>query len=83
MVKDDRYCIDVLTQASEVTKSLQRVAAGMFDDHLLYCVVDAVEKSRPEGGPEEADRGDAAVTRSTIKAQAIESSIVRGRAGWG
>ncbi|MEY2477722.1 MAG: CsoR family transcriptional regulator, copper-sensing transcriptional repressor [Actinomycetota bacterium] len=42
MVEDDRFCIDVLTQISAATKSLQRVAVGMFDDHLRHCVADAV-----------------------------------------
>ena len=42
MVEDDRYCIDVLTQISAANKSLQRVAVGMFDDHLRHCVADAV-----------------------------------------
>jgi DNA-binding FrmR family transcriptional regulator len=42
MVENDRYCIDVLTQISAATKSLQRVAVGMFDDHLRHCVADAV-----------------------------------------
>lgn len=50
MVEDDRYCIDVLTQVSAATKGLQRVAVGMFDDHLRHCVAHAVA----EGG-EEAD----------------------------
>jgi DNA-binding FrmR family transcriptional regulator len=51
MIDDDRYCIDVLTQVSAVTKAMQRVAVGMFDDHLRHCVADAVA----EGGVE-ADR---------------------------
>ena len=42
MVEDDRYCIDVLTQISSVTKALQSVAVGLFDDHLRHCVADAV-----------------------------------------
>jgi CsoR family transcriptional regulator, copper-sensing transcriptional repressor len=42
MVDDDRYCIDVLTQISAVTKAMQSVAVGMFDDHLRHCVADAV-----------------------------------------
>lgn len=37
MVERDRYCIDVLTQISAVTKGLQSVAVGMFDDHLRHC----------------------------------------------
>jgi DNA-binding FrmR family transcriptional regulator len=51
MIDDDRYCIDVLTQVSAVTKAMQRVAVGMFDDHLRHCVADALA----EGGVE-ADR---------------------------
>jgi DNA-binding FrmR family transcriptional regulator len=42
MIEDDRYCVDVLTQIAATTKALQRVAVGMFDDHLRHCVVDAV-----------------------------------------
>jgi len=48
MVEDDRYCIDVLTQVSAVNKALQRVAVGLFDDHLRHCVVDAVASGGPE-----------------------------------
>ncbi len=51
MVEADRYCIDVLTQISAVTKALQSVAVGMLDDHLRHCVADAVS-----GGGPEADR---------------------------
>jgi DNA-binding FrmR family transcriptional regulator len=51
MVEADRYCVDVLTQISAVTKALQSVAVGMLDDHLRHCVADAVAT----GGPE-ADR---------------------------
>jgi DNA-binding FrmR family transcriptional regulator len=41
MVEEDRYCIDVLTQVSAVTRALQEVAMGLLDDHLRHCVVDA------------------------------------------
>jgi len=51
MIDDDRYCIDVLTQVSAVNKAMQRVAVGMFDDHLRHCVADAVA-----AGGAEADR---------------------------
>ena len=62
MVADDRYCIDVLTQISAVTKSLQRVAVGMFDDHLRHCVADAVERGGPEAD-QKLTEATAAVTR--------------------
>jgi CsoR family transcriptional regulator, copper-sensing transcriptional repressor len=41
MVNEERYCIDVLTQVSAVTRALQEVAMGLLDDHLRHCVVDA------------------------------------------
>ncbi len=41
MVDADRYCIDVLTQVSAVTRALHEVALGLLDDHLRHCVVDA------------------------------------------
>ena len=42
MVEDDRYCVDVLTQISAVTKALQSVAVGLLDDHLRHCLTDAI-----------------------------------------
>jgi CsoR family transcriptional regulator, copper-sensing transcriptional repressor len=50
MVEEDKYCIDVLTQVSAVTKALQAVALGLLDEHLSHCVVDAVA-----AGGDEAD----------------------------
>ena len=50
MVDEDRYCIDVLTQISSVTRALQGVAMNMLDDHVRHCVRDAVDQ-----GPEAAD----------------------------
>lgn len=48
MVEDEKYCIDILTQVSAMTKALQAVALGLLDDHVAHCVVDAVR----DGGPE-------------------------------
>jgi CsoR family transcriptional regulator, copper-sensing transcriptional repressor len=47
MVEEERYCIDILTQISALTKALESVALGLLDDHLRHCVVDAAA----EGGP--------------------------------
>jgi DNA-binding FrmR family transcriptional regulator len=41
MVEEDKYCIDILTQISAITKALQSVALGLLDEHLNHCVVDA------------------------------------------
>ena len=39
MIDDDKYCIDVLTQVSAVTKALQSVALGLLEEHMAGCVV--------------------------------------------
>ena len=49
MVEDDKYCIDILTQVSAVTKALQAVALGLLDEHLSHCVVEAAPAGRPRG----------------------------------
>jgi DNA-binding FrmR family transcriptional regulator len=54
MVDDDRYCIDVLTQVSAVTRALQEVALGLLDDHLRHCVVDAA-RSDPQDAQTKLD----------------------------
>jgi CsoR family transcriptional regulator, copper-sensing transcriptional repressor len=46
MVEDDKYCIDILTQVSAVTRALQSVALGLMEDHLGHCVAQATA----EGG---------------------------------
>ncbi|TCO17229.1 DNA-binding FrmR family transcriptional regulator [Kribbella steppae] len=51
MVEEEKYCIDILTQISAMTKALESVALGLLEDHLAHCVVDAAAA----GGPE-ADR---------------------------
>ena len=50
MVEDEKYCIDILTQVSAMTKALQSVALGLLDEHLSHCVVDAAK-----AGGREAD----------------------------
>jgi CsoR family transcriptional regulator, copper-sensing transcriptional repressor len=42
MVSEDKYCIDILTQVSAVTKALQAVAIGLLEDHLGHCVTHAI-----------------------------------------
>ena len=46
MVDEEKYCIDILTQVSAVTRALQSVALGLVDDHLAHCVAEAAA----EGG---------------------------------
>jgi CsoR family transcriptional regulator, copper-sensing transcriptional repressor len=42
MVDEDKYCIDILTQVSAVTRALQAVAIGLLQDHLGHCVAEAI-----------------------------------------
>ena len=42
MVDEDKYCIDILTQVSAVTKALEAFALALLDDHLGSCIKDAV-----------------------------------------
>ena len=41
MVEDEKYCIDILTQVSAMTKALQAVSLGLLEEHLSHCVVAA------------------------------------------
>lgn len=44
MVKDDVYCIEILTQVSAATKALETVALSLLEDHLAHCVAHASEQ---------------------------------------
>ncbi|WP_067895086.1 metal-sensitive transcriptional regulator [Nocardia vaccinii] len=48
MVEEEKYCIDILTQVSAMTKALQAVAMGLLEDHISHCVVDAAVRGGPE-----------------------------------
>lgn len=50
MVEEEKYCIDILTQVSAVTKALQSVALALLDEHIAHCVAGAVNQ-----GGDEAD----------------------------
>ena len=50
MVEQEKYCIDILTQVSAMTKALQSVALGLLEEHMSHCVLQAAA-----GGGQEAD----------------------------
>ena len=50
MVEEDKYCIDILTQVSAMTKALQSVSLGLLEDHMGHCMVEAAR-----AGGDEAD----------------------------
>lgn len=59
MVEDEKYCIDILTQVSAMTKALQSVALGLLDEHLNHCVVGAVEAGGDEADEKLKEASDA------------------------
>jgi CsoR family transcriptional regulator, copper-sensing transcriptional repressor len=59
MIDEDRYCIDILTQISAVTRALQEVAIGLLDEHLGHCVREAIESGGPEADAKVAEASEA------------------------
>ncbi|MBW3667081.1 MAG: metal-sensitive transcriptional regulator [Actinobacteria bacterium] len=43
MIREDKYCIDVLTQVNAVSAALKGVAVGLLDEHVRHCVREATE----------------------------------------
>jgi len=42
MVREDRYCADIITQVSAVRESLQTVARNLMRNHLQHCAAKAM-----------------------------------------
>ena len=66
MVEDEKYCIDILTQVSAMTKALQSVALWLMDEHLSHCVMQAAAAGGPEADEKirEASEAIARLVRS-------------------
>src|SRR3954454_6549636 len=66
MVEEEKYCIDILTQVSAMTKALQSVALGLLDEHLGSCVAHAAAAGGPEADAKirEASEAIARLVRS-------------------
>ena len=59
MIDDEKYCIDILTQVSAVTKALQAVSLGLLDEHMEHCVMDAARAGGPEADAKLKEASDA------------------------
>ena len=59
MVDEDKYCIDILTQVSAVTKALQAVSLGLLEEHMAHCVANAVAAGGDEGTAKLKEASDA------------------------
>lgn len=55
MIEDDKYCIDILTQISAVTKALHAVSIELLEEHISHCVVGAAHDSAATGDPSTVD----------------------------
>lgn len=59
MIEDEKYCIDILTQISAMTKALEAVGLGLLDDHLKHCVLDAAKAGGDEADAKMKEASDA------------------------
>jgi DNA-binding FrmR family transcriptional regulator len=59
MVDEDKYCIDVLTQVSAVTRALQVFSLELLQEHLSHCVVQAAAKGGAEADEKVREASDA------------------------
>jgi CsoR family transcriptional regulator, copper-sensing transcriptional repressor len=66
MVDEDKYCIDVLTQVSAVTRALQSFSLELLQEHMGSCVVEAAAKGGREADEKvrEASEAIARLVRS-------------------
>lgn len=62
MVKDERYCIDILTQISAVSTALESVGLKLLEQHVSHCVAAALASGD----------ADAAAEKSRELVQAVE-----------
>jgi CsoR family transcriptional regulator, copper-sensing transcriptional repressor len=53
MVKNDRYCIDVITQINAAQAALDRIALGLLDDHARHCMSKAKDQKSARAQVEE------------------------------
>ena len=53
MVRDDRYCLDVVQQISALSAAAREVALLVLEDHLRGCITEAVQQNQGEAAIEE------------------------------
>jgi DNA-binding FrmR family transcriptional regulator len=47
MVEEEAYCIDIIRQVQAVQAALNKVSAGILQDHLNSCVTTAIRGENP------------------------------------
>ncbi len=53
MVKEDKYCSEVLIQIAAIRSALHSVGVQMIKDHLSHCLDSAIEENRKDEFVEE------------------------------
>ncbi|NLL19891.1 MAG: metal-sensitive transcriptional regulator [Clostridia bacterium] len=48
MLREDKYCVDVLIQIAAVRAALDRVGVILFENHTRDCLIKALEEGRQE-----------------------------------
>lgn len=61
MVRDDKYCIDILTQVSAAQAALDKVALELLKDHATHCLTNDEVQARGAGN--KADELVGAISR--------------------
>lgn len=55
MIREDRYCIDILTQISAIISALRGVEDMVMQNHLNTCVADAMRSEDPKEQQEKVE----------------------------
>ena len=48
MIKERRYCMDLLSQIRAVTGAMHKIESGILESHLEHCVNDAISSKISE-----------------------------------
>jgi CsoR family transcriptional regulator, copper-sensing transcriptional repressor len=63
MVEEEKYCIDILTQVSAITKALHAVSIGLLEEHMNHCIIDAAREDDDEQARAKVSEAVEAVAR--------------------
>ena len=53
MIDQDKYCIDIITQASAIKQGLSNVEDILMEGHLGHCVVNQIKKGQTDKATKE------------------------------
>ena len=65
MIKEDRYCVDVLTQIHAVRAALHKVEEQVLRDHVAHCVADAFSSGNVLDQQQKVEELIGAISRMT------------------